>query len=91
MQTLAAQYGVPVLGSEAHPAMEMDGEAMCGITKSHASELSRFGGGQLHCTAAFIGGVASQEIVKIVTHQYIPLNNSFVFNGIASCGATLRI
>lgn len=91
MQSLAAVYGVPVLGSEAGFGMDQDEEPLCGIARRHAEELSRFGGGQLHCTAAFIGGVAAQEIVKIITHQYTPLNNCYLFNGIASCGATFRL
>ena len=91
MQSLAAIYEVPVLGSDASFAMDTEEEPLCGITRRHAEELARFGGGQLHCTAAFVGGVAAQEIVKIITHQYIPLNNCYIFNGIASCGATLRV
>ena len=91
MQSLAAVYGVPILGSDSSFAIDKDGEPVCGITRRHADELARFGGGQLHCTAAFIGGVAAQEVVKIITHQYIPLNNCYMFNGIASSGATFRL
>ena len=91
IQSLAAIYEVPILGSDASFGMDTDEGLLCGITRRHAEELARFGGGQLHCTAAFIGGVAAQEIVKIITHQYIPLNNCYIFNGIASCGATFRV
>jgi len=44
-------------------------------------EMCRFGASELHNVAALIGGVASQEIIKFVTHQYVPLNNTFIFNG----------
>lgn len=33
---------------------------------------------------SYIGGIAAQEILKIVTCQYIPLDNLFVFDGIKS-------
>jgi len=28
-----------------------------------------------------LGGVAAQEAIKAVTRQYVPLNNTFLFNG----------
>ena len=46
----------------------------------HAMELTRVGGGgpasELHNVAAFMGGLASQEVVKLLTHQFIPMNNN---------------
>eukprot|EP00038_Savillea_parva_P012402 m.204436 g.204436 ORF g.204436 m.204436 type:complete len:537 (-) comp22514_c0_seq1:44-1654(-) len=47
-------------------------------------EMCRWGAAELHSVAAFIGGVASQEVVKLVTKQYAPLNSVFVYNGITS-------
>jgi amyloid beta precursor protein binding protein 1 len=34
--------------------------------------------------------VASQEAVKIITGQYVPLNNTYVYNGIVSVGGVYR-
>lgn len=68
-----------------------DGEIVELITKSHAAEITRYGGCELHNISALIGGIASQEAVKIITHQYVPLNNTYVYNGIASCGATYEL
>jgi len=49
-------------------------------------EITRYGASEIHTTAAFIGGVAAQEVIKILTKQYVPLNNTFIFNGIfGSC------
>ncbi len=48
----------------------------------HVAELVRYGGCELHNIAAFQGGVASLEIIKLVTHQWVPLKNVFLFNGI---------
>ena len=33
-----------------------------------------------------MGGVASQEVVKLITRQYVPLNNTYVYNAISSNG-----
>lgn len=49
-----------------------------------SKELARFNGSQLHTTAAFLGGVASQEAIKLLTHQFKPINHTYVFNGIKS-------
>jgi amyloid beta precursor protein binding protein 1 len=38
-----------------------------------------------------IGGVASQEVIKLITHQYVPLNNTFIWNGLKGVTATLQL
>lgn len=45
---------------------------------------ARYEGSQLHTIASFLGGVASQEAIKLLTHQFKPINNTYVFNGISS-------
>ncbi|KAF4659009.1 NEDD8-activating enzyme E1 regulatory subunit, partial [Perkinsus chesapeaki] len=52
------------------------------LGESLAQELCRYEGCELHTISAVIGGVAAQEGVKLLTHQFMPLNNTFVFNGI---------
>jgi len=42
----------------------------------------RFGAAELHNIAAFMGGVGSQEVIKLITHQFVPVNNTFLYNGI---------
>eukprot|EP00035_Acanthoeca_spectabilis_P023069 m.447491 g.447491 ORF g.447491 m.447491 type:complete len:537 (-) comp19522_c0_seq1:49-1659(-) len=44
-------------------------------------EMCRWGGAELHSVASLIGGSASQEVVKLVTKQYAPLDSVFVYNG----------
>lgn len=58
---------------------------------AHAEEVTRFGGAELHNIAALMGGVASQEAVKVITHQFQPLNSTMIFNGISGCASTFRI
>eukprot|EP00743_Colponemidia_sp_Colp-15_P002951 GILK01003192.1.p1 GENE.GILK01003192.1~~GILK01003192.1.p1 ORF type:complete len:545 (-),score=108.62 GILK01003192.1:57-1649(-) len=54
-------------------------------------ELCRYGGAELHNIAAILGGVISQEAVKLITHQYTPINNTYIFNGIISKGLTMEL
>jgi len=54
------------------------------MTRDHAAEITRYGACHIHNISAAVAGVASTEIVKLITHQFIPLNNTFIYNGIAS-------
>jgi amyloid beta precursor protein binding protein 1 len=56
----------------------------------YASELARYGNAEVHNIASLVGGVASQEAVKIITGQYVPLDNTYIYNGIASTGCVYR-
>ncbi|KAJ7948152.1 NEDD8-activating enzyme E1 regulatory subunit [Quillaja saponaria] len=46
------------------------------------NEMCRFGAAELHVVAAFVGGIASQEVIKLITKQFVPLSGTFIFNGI---------
>ena len=61
------------------------------ISKDHALEITRVGACEIHNIAALIGGIASQEIVKILTKQYVPMNNTYIYNGVAGVGATYEL
>ncbi|RDW29703.1 hypothetical protein B0I72DRAFT_19128 [Yarrowia lipolytica] len=50
----------------------------------YSQEVARYEGRELHNISSVIGGVASQEIVKILAKQYVPLNNTVLFDGIGS-------
>jgi amyloid beta precursor protein binding protein 1 len=77
MQQLVREYGFSVLPEN--------------LSKNHAMEIVRYGGSELHTISALIGGVGAQEAVKIITHQYIPLDNTFIYNGIVGCGETYEL
>lgn len=54
-------------------------------------ELDRAGSGELHNIAALTGGMVAQEVIKVITKQYVPVDNSCVFDGITSKTAVFRI
>lgn len=48
------------------------------------AQVVRFGCAQeVHNVAALVGGTAAQEAVKVITHQWVPMNNTFIYNGVA--------
>ncbi|KAI3966741.1 hypothetical protein MKW92_038738 [Papaver armeniacum] len=52
------------------------------LTDDLINEMHRFGGAELHTVAAVIGGIASQEVIKLITKQFIPMSGTFIFNAI---------
>ncbi|KAI9728554.1 MAG: hypothetical protein M1834_007582 [Cirrosporium novae-zelandiae] len=54
-------------------------------------EIGRAKGGELHNIAALTGGIVSQEAIKVITEQYVPVDNTCVFDGIKSRSQVFRI
>ena len=46
---------------------------------------------ELHNISALTGGMVAQEVIKVVTKQYIPVDNACVFDGIVSKTAVFRM
>lgn len=51
-------------------------------------EICRYGGAELHSISSILGGCAAHEIIKLITQQYKPLNNTFIYDAITSNSAT---
>lgn len=56
-----------------------------------AEEVARAAGGELHNISAVVGGMVAQEMIKIITKQYIPIENACIFDGIESRCQVLRL
>ncbi|KAL5385833.1 hypothetical protein DPSP01_004611 [Paraphaeosphaeria sporulosa] len=56
-----------------------------------AQEFVRAGGGELHNIAALTGGMVSQEVIKVITEQYVPVDNTCVFDGVRSKSSVFRV
>jgi len=54
------------------------------IKDDYIHEVCRFGASELHSLASILGGVGSQEAIKLITKQFLPCNNTFIFNAINS-------
>lgn len=44
-----------------------------------------------HNISSYMGGIAAQEVLKIITEQYIPLDNLYVFDGIRSVSSKWKV
>jgi amyloid beta precursor protein binding protein 1 len=77
----AREMGLPPLASGATSP----------VSEELVAEFCRWGGAEIHAVAAVMGGVASQEVIKAATHQYLPLNTTFIFNGRNGTTATLEL
>ncbi|VIO90515.1 ThiF family protein [Brugia malayi] len=54
-------------------------------------EMCRYGASELHVIASLVGGITAQEVIKLITHQYIPLDNTFIFDGHTQRAQTYRL
>ncbi|KAL8854371.1 MAG: hypothetical protein Q9221_000858 [Calogaya cf. arnoldii] len=54
-------------------------------------EFVRADGAELHNISALTGGMVAQEVIKVLTKQYIPIDNTCVFDGIVSKSAVFRV
>ncbi|GBP09102.1 NEDD8-activating enzyme E1 regulatory subunit [Eumeta japonica] len=53
----------------------------------HVHEMCRYGGAEIHSVSAFMGGCIAHEAIKIVTKQYIPVNNTFIHDSASTNSA----
>lgn len=53
--------------------------------------MCRFGAGELHCVAAVVGGMAAQEAIKLITHQFVPLAGCLIYNAMSSTSTVLNL
>ena len=53
-------------------------------------EICRYGGAEIHSISAFLGGCCAHEIIKLVTRQYKPFDNTIIYDGIKSLTDTYK-
>lgn len=79
--------------------LEADGKALAtqlGMAPSvfsaeAAVEVARYGEAELQGISALLGGVASQEVVKLLTRQFTPINNTFIYSAVRSKGVVYQV
>jgi NEDD8-activating enzyme E1 regulatory subunit len=55
------------------------------------TEVARLAGHELHNISSLTGGLVAQEAIKILTRQYVPVDNTCVFDGIRGATLVLRL
>jgi len=53
------------------------------ISDALLEEVATYGDSQIHTVCAFMGGCVAQEVIKLIQNQYIPLNNTLIYNAIS--------
>ena len=76
--------------SQLIPPSILESEDVRARIEASMAEVRRAGTGELHNMASFAGGVVAQEALKVLTRQYVPLDNTFVFDGVGSKGDQFR-
>jgi NEDD8-activating enzyme E1 regulatory subunit len=55
------------------------------------AEIERVGGRELHNISSLTGGMVAQEAIKIITRQYVPVDNTCIFDGIRGSTLVLKL
>ena len=86
---------IPLLKQEFETLVKDMGITIPEATQSqlndYLSEVVRYGGCEMHNIAAFQGGVVSLEMIKLATHQWVPLCDTFIFNGINGSACSFQL
>lgn len=61
------------------------------IKDDYIHEFCRYGAAEPHTVAAFLGGSAAQEAIKIISHQFVPFSNTFIYNAMSQTSATFQL
>ena len=70
---------------------DLDTEITLGKMKDSVDELYRALSAELHNISALTGGMVAQEVIKVITKQYVPIDNTCVFDGLTSKTAIFRL
>jgi len=71
--------------------IENDDDDTASRSGKYAKEVVRYYNAEIHNIASVMGGVASQEVVKLITGQYVPMDGTYVFNGICSVAGVYKV
>ena len=69
----------------------LDKSAILLRIENAVTELWRANCAELHNISALTGGMVAQEVIKVITKQYIPIDNVCVFDGVSSKTAVFKL
>ncbi|XP_077686899.1 NEDD8-activating enzyme E1 regulatory subunit isoform X1 [Eretmochelys imbricata] len=61
------------------------------VKDDYIHEFCRYGAAEPHTIAAFLGGAAAQEVVKVITGQFVIFNNTYIYSGMSQTSATFQL
>ncbi|KAK9461150.1 uncharacterized protein V1516DRAFT_691136 [Lipomyces oligophaga] len=83
-ETMLAEIALAIVQS-------LGGSTLSSRLEKVLKEFVRSGGAELHNISSLIGGVGAQEIVKVITRQYVPIKNTVLFDGIQSSSSVWEL
>ncbi|EFP77810.2 uncharacterized protein PGTG_03766 [Puccinia graminis f. sp. tritici CRL 75-36-700-3] len=75
------------LSSIAHAKLKAHGLGEAGVPEKlqqALKEMVRSAGSELPHISSLVGGLVSQEVIKLITRQYIPMNGTCIYDGYRS-------
>jgi amyloid beta precursor protein binding protein 1 len=72
-------------------AEQEDAESVRERLTKLCAEIVRTGPVEMHNIASLAGGMVAQEVIKAVTKQYVPVDNTCIFDGIASKAGVFKL
>ncbi|CAI2732209.1 unnamed protein product [Schistosoma spindalis] len=73
---------LPTLRIHLNRVLQSFGIASNRVSTDYLEEMCQFRGNELHSVVAFMGGVVAQEVIKLITHQFIPISKPLIYNAI---------
>ncbi|GMT18224.1 hypothetical protein PFISCL1PPCAC_9521 [Pristionchus fissidentatus] len=61
------------------------------VPYSACSEMCRYAASEPHAIASLLGGMAAQEVIKLATRQYIPVENTLVYDAHSGLTETFKL
>ena len=85
------QYITEYLRHLERSGVDLDFDAAIGRHQPIIQELIRANDAELHNISALTGGMVAQEAIKVITKQYVPIDNVCIFDGITSKVGVLKM
>ena len=82
---------MPLLKQTLGQVVSEMGLASASIQDDLVAEMCRFGAAEIHCVAAILGGIAAQEVIKLLTSQFVPMSGTLVWNAMHSTSCVLKM
>ncbi|XP_078335087.1 NEDD8-activating enzyme E1 regulatory subunit-like isoform X2 [Crassostrea virginica] len=61
------------------------------VKEDFIHEICRYGASELHTVASVMGGCAAQEVIKVITGQFLPIDNTFIYNAVKQTSLAIRL
>ncbi|XP_062442884.1 NEDD8-activating enzyme E1 regulatory subunit isoform X3 [Rhea pennata] len=61
------------------------------VKDDYVHEFCRYGAAEPHAIAAFMGGAAAQEVIKVITGQFVIFNNTYIYSGMSQTSMTFQL